>query len=52
MAKKNFINGYLKHEDVSDWNTGRELDRQHNIGLLKGIVVGIVSMILSYYLFY
>lgn len=47
----NFFTGYLKYEDVPDLNTAKELDRQHNIGLLKGFFGAILCGIISYFLF-
>ena len=40
---KNFFTGYLEIEDVEDLDTAKELDRQHNIGLLKGVVIGLLT---------
>ena len=45
---KNFLTGYLKYRDIKDLDTARELDRQHNLGLLKGIAIGIVVIIYTF----
>lgn len=47
----NFFTGYLRPEDVYNMAHAKELNRQHNIGLLKGVVIGIIGMIISYLCF-
>lgn len=47
---KNFFTGYIKKWDVQDWDTARELDRQHNIGLLKGVFGGLCIGVITYFM--